>query len=156
MVFKVYEGVGIFSMGLLAACVIFAVITRYFFALSWKQLAEFTTTLFAFTTFWGMGLCVLTKEHIVIDILVNIMSPKIKLLVDLFDKIIVLFVNLIFFYYSISYVQMVGDQISQGMGIPMKYMYVIMPVSSLICIVCILIKTVESIADFAGKHSREK
>ena len=42
-------------MALLAALVIFTVIARYCFSLSWKQLAEFNTTLFAFTTFWGMG-----------------------------------------------------------------------------------------------------
>ena len=45
-------------MALLAALVIFTVIARYCFSLSWKQLAEFNTTLFAFTTFWGMGCAV--------------------------------------------------------------------------------------------------
>ena len=33
-----------------------------------------------------------------------------------------------------------GKQISQGMEIPMKYMYGIMPVCGVICAVCILIK----------------
>ena len=56
-------------MALLAALVIFTVIARYCFSLSWKQLAEFNTTLFAFTTFWGMGINVIKDEHVVIDIL---------------------------------------------------------------------------------------
>ena len=47
------------AVALLAVLVIFAVIARYFFSLSWKQLAEFNTTLFAFTTFWGMGINVI-------------------------------------------------------------------------------------------------
>lgn len=38
-------------MGLLAVLVIFSVIARYFFSLSWKELSEFNVTLFAFTTF---------------------------------------------------------------------------------------------------------
>ena len=50
-------------MALLAALVIFTVIARYCFSLSWKQLAEFNTTLFAFTTFWGMGINVIKDEH---------------------------------------------------------------------------------------------
>lgn len=49
--FDIYFTIGVIAMGLLAALVIFAVIARYFFSLSWKQLAEFNTTLFAFTTF---------------------------------------------------------------------------------------------------------
>ena len=56
-------------MALLAALVIFTVIARYCFSLSWKQLAEFNTTLFAFTTFWGMGINVIKDEHVMIDIL---------------------------------------------------------------------------------------
>lgn len=53
-------------MALLAALVIFTVIARYCFSLSWKQLAEFNTTLFAFTTFWGMGINVIKDEHVMI------------------------------------------------------------------------------------------
>ena len=50
-------------MALLAALVIFTVIARYCFSLSWKQLAEFNTTLFAFTTFWGMGINVIRRRQ---------------------------------------------------------------------------------------------
>ena len=52
-------------MALLAALVIFTVIARYCFSLSWKQLAEFNTTLFAFTTFWGMGINVIKDDETV-------------------------------------------------------------------------------------------
>ena len=38
---------------------------RYCFSLSWKQLAEFNTTLFAFTTFWGMGINVIKDDETV-------------------------------------------------------------------------------------------
>nr|WP_319488956.1 TRAP transporter small permease subunit [uncultured Caproiciproducens sp.] len=133
-------------MGLLAVCSIFAVIARYFFSLSWKELAEFTTTLFAFTTFWGMGICVLKNEHIVIDVLYNVIKPAVKRWIAVFDGVIVLAIDLIFFYYSIGYAQLAGSQISLGMGIPMVFMYGIMPVSSLICAVCILIKIIENIS----------
>ena len=53
--FDIYFGIGVAAMGLLAVLVVFSVIARYFFSLSWKQLAEFNVTLFAFTTFgeWG-------------------------------------------------------------------------------------------------------
>lgn len=65
-------------MALLAALVIFTVIARYCFSLSWKQLAEFNTTLFAFTTFWGMGINVIKDEHVMIDILYDGVKPARK------------------------------------------------------------------------------
>ena len=67
-------------MALLAALVIFTVIARYCFSLSWKQLAEFNTTLFAFTTFWGMGINVIKDEHVMIDILYDGVKPARKAL----------------------------------------------------------------------------
>ena len=49
-------------MALLAALVIFTVIARSCFSLSWKQLAEFNTTLFAVSYTHLLGLA--TKEKI--------------------------------------------------------------------------------------------
>jgi TRAP-type C4-dicarboxylate transport system permease small subunit len=144
-IFKIYEGIGILAMGLLAACVIFAVIARYIFSLSWKELAEFTTTLFAFTTFWGMGICVLQNENIVIDVIYNLIKPTVKRWVAAFNNSILLIIDLLFLYYSIGYIKQAGDQISLGMEIPMKYMYGIMPVGCSICAICIIIKIIENI-----------
>ena len=77
-VFLVYHGIGVAAMGLLAVLVIFSVIARYFFSLSWKQLSEFNVTLFAFTTFWGMGINVIKGEHVIIDIVYDRVPPAIK------------------------------------------------------------------------------
>ena len=44
-----------------------------------------------------------------------------------------------------KYVAVAGKQISQGMEIPMTYMYGIMPVSGIICAVCIVLKILEFI-----------
>lgn len=127
-------------MGLLAVLVIFSVIARYFFSLSWKQLSEFNVTLFAFTTFWGMGINILKDEHVIIDIFYDRVKPSIKRWLAVVNYIIVLIVDLVFTYQGILYVGVAGKQISQGMEIPMKYMYGIMPVCGVICAVCILIK----------------
>ena len=127
-------------MGLLAVLVIFSVIARYFFSLSWKQLSEFNVTLFAFTTFWGMGINILKDEHVIIDIFYDRVKPSIKRWLAVVNYIIVLIVDLVFTYQGILYVGVAGKQISQGMEIPMKYMYGIMPICGVICAVCILIK----------------
>ena len=115
-------------MALLAALVIFTVIARYCFSLSWKQLAEFNTTLFAFTTFWGMGINVIKDEHVMIDILYDGVKPARKRWLAIVNYLIVLAVVLVFTYQGFKYVGVAGKQISQGMEIPMMYMYGIMPV----------------------------
>lgn len=125
--------------------VIFSVIARYFFSHSWKQLAEFNVTLFAFTTFWGMGINVLKNEHVMIDILYDAVKPPIKRWLSVLNYLIVLIVDVVFTYQGYKYVGVAGKQISQGMEIPMKYMYGIMPVCGAICAVCIVIKIIEFI-----------
>lgn len=151
-----YFGIGVAAMGLLAVLVIFSVIARYFFSHSWKQLSEFNVTLFAFTTFWGMGINVLKNEHVMIDILYDSVKPSIKRWLSVLNYVIVLVVDLVFTYQGYKYVGVAGKQISQGMEIPMKYMYGIMPVCGVICAVCVVIKIAEfitaDISYFAPKN----
>ena len=143
-------------MALLAALVIFTVIARYCFSLSWKQLAEFNTTLFAFTTFWGMGINVIKDEHVMIDILYDGVKPARKRWLAIVNYLIVLAVVLVFTYQGFKYVGVAGKQISQGMEIPMMYMYGIMPVCGIICAICVVIKIITlykaDISYFAPKH----
>ncbi len=154
--FAVYFGIGVVAMGLLAVLVIFSVIARYFFSLSWKQLSEFNVTLFAFTTFWGMGINILKDEHVIIDIFYDRVKPSLKRWLAVVNYVIVLIVDLVFTYQGILYVGVAGKQISQGMEIPMKYMYGIMPVCGAICAVCILIKIAilitEDVSYFESKN----
>ena len=143
--FDIYFTIGVIAMALLAVLVIFAVIARYFFSLSWKQLAEFNTTLFAFTTFWGMGINVIKDEHVMIDILYDNVKPARKRWLAMVNYLIVLVVDLVFTWQGFKYVGVAGKQISQGMEIPMMYMYGIMPVCGVICALCIVYKLVDAI-----------
>ena len=135
-----YMGIGAAAMGLLAALVIFTVIMRYCFSLSWKSVSEFNVTLFAFTTFWAMGLNVLRDEHVSINILFDKFSPALRRWVRVLNGLVMLVVDGAFTYYSWLYALKMGGQISQGMEVPMFYMYGIMPLSGVICALCILIR----------------
>ena len=154
--FDIYFGIGVVAMALLAVLVIFTVIARYFFSLSWKSLAEFNVTLFAFTTFWGMGINVMKNEHVMIDIIYDRIKPSVKRWLSVLNYLIVLTVDLVFVVQGYKYVGVAGKQISQGMEIPMKYMYGIMPVAGIICAICVVIKIIEfitaDISYFAPKN----
>ncbi len=142
---KIYFGVGAAAMGLLAVLVIFTVIMRYCFSLSWKSVSEFNVTLFAFTTFWGLGLNVLKNEHVSINILYDKFKPGLKRWISVFNCLAMLAVDCLFVHYSWQYTVKMGKQISQGMEIPMSFMYGIMPVCGVICALCIIIKIVQTI-----------
>ena len=142
---RIYMGIGAAAMGLLAVLVIFTVIMRYCFSLSWKALSEFNVTLFCFTTFWAMGLNVLLDEHVSINILYDRIPPAIKRWVCVFNNVVMLVVDCLFVKYSWAYAMKMGKQISQGMEIPMLYMYGIMPVCGVICALCIIYKLVEAV-----------
>lgn len=142
VVFDIYMGIGMVAMAILAISVMFSVIMRYFFGLSWKEVSEFNILLFAFTTFWGMGINILKDEHVVIDIFFDQIKPAIKRWIAVFNYLIVLAVDLFLVWYAILYTQKTGKALSPGLGIPMSFLYGIMPVAGVICAICILIKIV--------------
>ncbi|MFR9067415.1 MAG: TRAP transporter small permease [Faecalibacterium prausnitzii] len=144
-------------MALLAALVIFTVIARYCFSPSWKQLAEFNTTLFAFTHFLGhghqrdQGRARHDRHPLRFGV-----KPACKRWLAIINYLIVLAVVLVFTYQGFKYVGVAGKQISQGMEIPMMYMYGIMPVCGIICAICVVIKIITlykaDISYFAPKN----
>ncbi|HPF88660.1 MAG TPA: TRAP transporter small permease [Candidatus Limiplasma sp.] len=142
VLFDIYFGIGVVAIGILAVSVIFTVIMRYLFSMNWKEVSEFNILLFAFTTFWGMGINVIKNEHVVIDIFYDRIKPAVKRWVAVFNYLIVLAVDGIFVWYSIIYVNKAGVQISAGLEIPMKFMYGVMPVAGILCAICVIIKIV--------------
>lgn len=142
-VFQVYFTIGVIAMAMLAALVFFAVVMRYFFSKSWKELSEFNVTLFAFTTFWGLGVNVIKNEHVMIDMLYAKFSAPVKKFLSIVNYVIVLVVDLFFTWQGWIYAGKMGKQISQGMEIPMVYMYGIMPLCGVLCAICVVIKLIE-------------
>jgi len=145
MVEKIYMGIGAAAMGLLAFLVIFTVIMRYCFSLSWKSVSEFNVLLFTFTTFWGLGLNVLKGEHVSVTILYDMLKPSVKRVISVVNYIVMLVVDILFIHYGWAYAVKMGKQLSMGMEIPMFYMYGLMPLCGVICAVCIVIKAIETV-----------
>ena len=142
---KIYFAIGAAAMGLLAFLVIFTVIMRYCFSLSWKSVSEFNVLLFTFTTFWGLGLNVLKGEHVSVTILYDKIKPSVKRWVAVFNYAVMLVVDILFIRYGWAYAVKMGKQLSMGMEIPMFYMYGLMPLCGVICAVCIVVKAIEAV-----------
>lgn len=129
-------------MALMTACVIYSVIARYFFGISHTFLEEFITTVFAFTTFWGMGICVVENEHVIIDVVHSLLPPAVKKGVTILNYLIVLLLLVVMVKYGGAYALKYGKQISMGMRVPMIWMYGLIPLSSIIAAICTLYRIV--------------
>jgi len=140
--YKIYSGIGVFAIGLMTFAVIYSVVMRYIFNISYTFLEEFMTTLFAFTTFWGIGICILEDEHVVIDSIYSQFPAKVKQVVTFSNYIVVFIVNGVVLKYGVDYAIKYGSQISMGMRVPMFWMYGIIPLGSAIAAICIIIKLV--------------
>lgn len=105
-----------------------------------------------------MGINVIKDEHLIIDLFYEKVKPVYKRWLAIVDYIIVLIVDLVFTYEGFVYVGIAGKQISQGMEIPMTYMYGIMPVSGVLCAICVVIKIYmlykADISYFAPKYAK--
>ena len=145
ILYKIYLGIGIAAMGIVALCVIYAVFSRYLFSISHRQMEEFITTAFAFTTFWGIGICFIQKEHVTIDSIVNMFPPLIKRILLFFNYAVVLTILGVMFYFGMQYAGRYGHQISFGMGVPMIWMYGIIPVGCFLGLICVLVNLYKDI-----------
>lgn len=140
--YKCYVGVGIVAMGAMALSVIFTVIMRYFFNISFVALEQGITLMFTFTTFWGIGACLLENEHIVIDFFIDRMKPAMKRVVNIFNYILVLIVNVMLVYYCMSWIATAGSVMAKALPVQAKYLYIVMPIGFAIGAVCSVIKLI--------------
>ena len=154
-VYKVFIGIGIFSVALMAGCVIFSVFARYIFSLSFKELEEFTTTVFAFTTFWGMTVCFVENEHVWIDSFYNLFPSSIKKISKFISFIITICVLFIMMKFGYRYAIKFGHQISSGMEIPYVWLYGIIPVGCFTSLIVVILQFIEFIKSLFCKKTKE-
>lgn len=127
VLYKAYMAVGIAAMAFICGSVIFTVIMRYFFGITFTFLEELITLIFAFEAFWGIGCCALENEHVVIDFFFNKIPPHAKRYVQIFNTVVMLATMLIIDYYSIGWIQTAGKTLSNGLRIKYVYIYSAMP-----------------------------
>lgn len=138
--YRCYVGIGIGAVAFVAAGVVFAVIMRYFFNISFTFLEELITLVFTFTTFWGIGICVLENEHVIIDFFFAKLPPNIQKWVNVGNYTVVAVVLAMLEYYAVGWIQVAGKTVSNGMRIKYVYIYGVMPIGVGISLICVLVK----------------
>lgn len=156
ILYNIYVAIGMLAVAIMAGCVIYAVIARYCFNISHRPLEEFITTIFAFTTFWGMGICSMEGEHVAIDSVFNAFPKKLKTFLTFFNYVVTLVVLYVMLVFGAKYAFQFGKQISFGMRVPMVWMYGIIPVGCFLCMICVVVKLFQKIFEVLQSKAKKE
>lgn len=87
-------------------------------------------------TFMGTVLVLQKREYIAIDYVFNKLSPRVKKVVSVINTAIVSFVIFVMFVYGIQLTIMSHIMVTPAFRIPYSYIYIVMPISSFLMIIC--------------------
>jgi TRAP-type C4-dicarboxylate transport system permease small subunit len=126
------------------------VIFRVFFtALSWTE--EASRYLLVWSTFFGATLAYKRGSHIAITFAINKFPHKIKIGISVLSYLLSIVFFLAVSYYGFQMIKMQTWQISPAMSIPMKYVYLGIPVSLMIMVVHAVDGITAALREYAGK-----
>lgn len=126
------------------------VVFRVFFtALSWTE--EISRYLLVWSTFFGATLAYKRGNHIAITFVANKFSRKIKTGVIIFSYLLSIIFFLTVAYYGFQIIKIQVFQISPAMGVPMRYVYLCIPVGLIIMTVHAVSGISTEIRRYAGK-----
>ncbi|MEW6624097.1 MAG: TRAP transporter small permease [Bacillota bacterium] len=125
------------------------IIFRVFFtALVWSE--ELSRYLLVWSTFFAATMAYRRGNHIAITVFINFFKPKVKALFN----ILIYLLSMVFFAIIIRYgwqiIQMQIFQISPAMSLPMKYVYLSIPLSLLVMMLHAIAGTAREIGVFLG------
>jgi len=112
------------------ALAFYNVVARYIFNYSLTWAAELTIYLFLWSTFFGAAYCFKEDAHISISVILDKLSPNMAKAMMLLSHIVTLIFLSAVSYYGYEYiVEIVEDEISVDLGIPMWIPYSVIPVA---------------------------
>ncbi len=125
---KVEKAILAITVAIMIIIITYQVIMRYVFANanSWSE--ELARYLFIYDVMIGAAMAIRRNSHLQIDILINLMKPKARILLSIVATLAgMVFIGFLFTY-SITLVQTGARTMSAGLGIPMSIPYACMPI----------------------------
>ncbi len=115
------------------------VVQRYLFSMSIPWATDIIRIFFIYSVFCGMCVGVIRKKHLDIDVLVQLVSPKVRSALAFVSNIIVICFLISVFWYSISFIRDNADQTTPYILFPMSYVYAIFPVTIVVMLLALLL-----------------
>lgn len=156
MITKLLSTVCILLMGTMTVFVIVSVILRYVFSISFVWSEEFITFLFLATTYFGVPLGIHYNEHIQVEMVTDYLQEKGKALMGLLYGLIIATIQVVIFMTSLKWIQAVGNVLSPGTRIPIKFIYIFMPISCVLILFYTLIHMIGFVKTLVGKNEKRE
>jgi TRAP-type C4-dicarboxylate transport system permease small subunit len=105
------------------------IVCRIFFtALAWSQ--EATRYLLIWSTLFGAGCVYKSSGHISISVLQDVLPGKAKDVLQIVIHVLCMILFGLIVFYGIQYFGKQGNQLSAAMRLPMRYVYICIPIGS--------------------------
>jgi TRAP-type C4-dicarboxylate transport system permease small subunit len=114
----------------MTSMVIIFVFLRYFFGVTFVWAEEMITMLFIATTYFGAVLGMKHKEHINIAFFYDMFPPSVQYYIEIVNHLVILVLQIAITGISIKWISKVGNVMTNGMRLPIKYFYYMMPLSA--------------------------
>ena len=153
---KVEKAILAVTVGIMVIIIAYQVIMRYIFAHanSWSE--ELARYLFIYDVMIGAAIAIRRNSHLQIDILINLMKPKVRTLLTIIATLAGMVFMVFLLSYSITLVQTGARTMSAGLGIPMSIPYSCMPVGIVLMLLTsieVLFKNISALRG-AGKEAQ--
>lgn len=141
-------------LAVMFAIFISLVVTRYFFSYSPPWSEEVSRFLLVWISMLGAAVLVLYQDHFALHMLVQKLSPRMKLVHSLVVQIVILIVCGVVFYHAIPFAWSARDVIASGSGMSMFWPKLSVPVGMGLMIVFVLVSILDILRQLGGQaHS---
>ncbi len=110
--------------------IIVFVFMRYFFGITFVWAEELITMLFISTTYFGAVIGMKYNEHIRIGFFYDTCTGKKRKVIDIVNDLIILGLQISIVFMSYNWITKVGDVLTNGLRVPIKFFYFMMPFSA--------------------------
>lgn len=119
-------------MFVMATAVTAQVISRYVFSNPYTWTEELGRYTFVWVTFLGMAVGVKHKSHIALDLLEKSFKGISKKILQTLNNLLIATFSVTLIYSGMKLVELGLRQTSPSLGLPMEYVYIVIPVSGLL------------------------
>jgi TRAP-type C4-dicarboxylate transport system permease small subunit len=148
----------LFAVVFLALCIFCIgaqVVTRFIFNSSQAWTEESARYAFIWANIMGATVALKNGSHAAVDILLNYLPPKAKVVQRFFIRLLILYCSVIMVVEGINLLNLTMGQLSAAVRLPMQYVYVAVPLGGLGMLVHTVVDTLVDIDTLRHKKGEE-
>lgn len=146
---KIMEFLCIFIFAFITVVGTYQIVTRYVFNSPSTKSEELLTYGFTWLAMLAAAYVFGKREHMRMSFLADRLSDKNKIILAIIYEFIIIFFSIIVLIYGgISITKLTMTQQSASLGVPMGWIYVIIPVSGIVTVIYNIININEMLSDF--------